>query len=187
MTLFDSLTRRFARPPEPVRAAVAADGDPDERVLAWGELIRDDGWLVATSRGLRAVGSHGHGTGVGLLPWHEVGHAVWSSAGGGSLAVTPLTEVEPGVQARQEVRHYRFADARDLPAVVRRRVDETVVVSRRSPLPESGGVLLVARRIPGQAAREWTVVFDDDAQRSDPVAREAARQKLAEVVALDQP
>ena len=48
-------------------------------------------------------------------------------------------------------------------------------------------MLLVARRIPGQPAREWTVVFDDDAQRSDPVAREAAREKLAEVVALDQP
>jgi hypothetical protein len=70
---------------------------------------------------------------------------------------------------------------------VRRRVDETVVVSRRSPLPGSGGVLLVARRIPGQAAREWTVVFDDDDQRGDPAAREAAREKLAEVVALDQP
>ena len=188
MTVLDSLKRRFARPPEPVRAAVAAAGDPDERVLAWGALTRDEGWLVATSRGLRAIGSHGQGSGVGLLPWHEVGHAAWSSAGGGgSLAVTPLAEVEPGVQARQEVRHYRFSDAGDLPAVVRRRVDETVVVSRRSPLPESGGVLVVARRIPGQTAREWTVVFDDDTQRSDPVAREAARQKLAEVVALDQP
>jgi hypothetical protein len=181
--------RRFARPPEPVRAAVEAGGDPDERVLAWGALTDDDGWLVATSRGLRAIGSHGQSAGVDLLPWHQVGHAKWSSAGsaGGSLAVTPLADVEPGVQARQPVRQYRFSDPGDLPAVVRRRVDDTVVVSRRSPLPDSGGVLLVARRIPGQAAREWTVVFDDDAQRSDPVAREAAREKLAEVVALDQP
>jgi hypothetical protein len=48
-------------------------------------------------------------------------------------------------------------------------------------------VLLVARRLPGQAGREWSVVFDDDAHRSDPVARETARQKLAEVVAADQP
>ena len=64
--------------------------------------------------------------------------------------------------------------------MVRRRVDQTVVDSQRSPLPGGGGVLLVARRIPGQAVREWTVVFDDDADRSDPVAREVARQKLAD-------
>jgi hypothetical protein len=189
VSLLDHVKKRFARPPEPVRAAVEAAGDPDERVLAWGALTRDEGWLVATSRGLRVVGSHGQDAGVALLPWHEVGHAKWSAVGetGGSFAVTPLAEVEPGVQARQPVREYRLTDAGDLPAVVRRRVDETVVVSRRSPLPGSGGVLVVARRVPGQAAREWTVVFDDDSRRGDPDAREAARQKLAEVVALDQP
>ena len=189
MSLLDQVKRRFARAPEPVRTAVQAAGDPDERVLAWGTLTGDEGWLVATSRGLRAVGSHGQSAGAGLLSWHEVGHAKWSTAGAGDerLEVTPLAEVEPGVQARQPARSYRFTDAGELPAVIRRRVDETVVVSRRSPLPDSGGVLLVARRIPGQAAREWTVVFDDDARRSDPVAREAAREKLAEVVALDQP
>jgi hypothetical protein len=48
-------------------------------------------------------------------------------------------------------------------------------------------VLLVARRIPGQAAREWTVVFDEDADRNDPASREVARQKLAEAVAAETP
>jgi hypothetical protein len=48
-------------------------------------------------------------------------------------------------------------------------------------------VLLVARRIPGRPGREWTVVFDDDAQRSDPEARDVARQKLADLVAADRP
>jgi hypothetical protein len=46
-------------------------------------------------------------------------------------------------------------------------------------------VLLVARRIPGQPVREWTVVFDDDEQRGDPAARDFARQKLADLVAAD--
>ena len=189
MSLLDQVKRRFARPPEPVRTGVEAAGDPDERLVAWGRLTRDEGWLVATTRGLRSLGAHGQGSGGDLLPWHEVGHARWSaaSAGGGSIAVTPLAEVEPGVHARQPVRHYELADAGDLPAVVRRRVDQTVVVSQRSPLPGSGGVLLVARRIPGQAAREWTVVFDDDADRNNPAARDAARQKLADIVAADQP
>ena len=189
MSLLDHVKRRFARPPEPVRAAVTAAGGPDERVLAWGELTREEGWLVATSRGLRAVGSHGQGTVADLLRWHDVGHAKWTTvpSGGADLAVTPLVEVEPGVQARQPVRRYVFADEGDLPAVVRRRVDETVVASQRSPLPGGGGVLLVARRIPGQPVREWSVVFEDDAQRTDPDAREAARQKLADVVSADQP
>ncbi|CCG02551.1 hypothetical protein [Blastococcus saxobsidens] len=184
MTFLAQVRRRFARPPEEVRAAMAAD--PDERVLTWGVLARDAGWLAATSRGLRRVGT-GHGN--ELLPWHEVGHARWAATtdGGGTFAVTPLTEVEPGVQARLPVVRHVLTDAGDLPAIVRRRVDQTIVTSRRVPLPGRGGLLLVARRVPGQAAREWTVVFDDDADRDDPVAREAARRKLAEALAADQP
>ena len=192
MSLIDQLKRRFARPPEPVRVAVLASTDPDERVLAWGTLARGGGWLVATSRGLRVVPSQVtsvEDADVEVLPWHEIGSAKWvaTADGGGRFQVVPLAEVEPGVQARQpEVRH-ALSDAGDLPAVVRRRVDQTVVASQRSPLPGGGGVLLVARRIPGLPAREWTVVFDDDARRSDPDAREAARKKLADLVAADQP
>jgi hypothetical protein len=192
VTVLDKLKRRWARPPERVRAVVAASADPDERVLAWGVLTRDAGWLVATSRGLRVVPADLALDVAGeaeVLRWHEIGHAKWTATadGGGSFAVTPLTEVEPGVQARLPEQRHALADAGDLPGVVRRRVDQTVVASRRSPLPGRGGVLLVARRLPGQAAREWMVVFDDDADRSDPDAREAARQKLADAVAADQP
>ena len=182
MSVLDALRRRFAAPPEQVRAAVT---DPDERVLAWGPLARDGGWLVATSRGLRTVGPGG----ADVLPWHEVGSARWAATndGGGSFTVTPLAEMEPGVQARQPAVRHVLTDAGDLPAVVRKRVDQTIVTSRRSPLPGRGGVVLVARRVPGQAAREWTVVFDDDADRHDPVAREAARHKLSEALAAEQP
>jgi hypothetical protein len=188
VSLLDAIRRRFARPPEQVRAVVAASLDPDERVLAWGVLARDEGWLVATSRGLRVVPVVPSEDGDGVLRWHEVGHATWTAANeGGSFVVTALTEVEPGVQARTPPRRYVLTDAGDLPAVVRRRVDETVVASRRTPLPGRGGVLLVARRVPGQAAREWTVVFDDDTDRNDPAAREAARQKLAEAISAEEP
>lgn len=190
MSLLDHVRRRFARPPEPVRAAVPTSADPDERVLTWGTLSRGQGWLVATSRGLRVVPPEVlPGEEPTLLRWHEVGHARWTGThdGGGSFAITPLTEVEPGVQAREPVVRHVLSDSGDLPAVVRKRVDQTVLVSRRALLPGGGGVLLVARRVPGQAAREWTVVFDDDTDRTDPVAREAAREKLADMVAADQP
>jgi alkylated DNA nucleotide flippase Atl1 len=190
VSILHQVKRRFTRPPEPVRVAVLASTDPDERVLAWGSLARDEGWLVATSRGLRVVPREVTSvTDAEVLPWHRVAHAQWTTAaqGGGSFRVTPLADVEPGVQARQPEQRYLLTDAGDLPAMVRRRVDQTIVVSQRSPLPGGGGVLLVARRIPGQAVREWTVVFDDDERRSDPGAREAARQKLADLVAADQP
>jgi hypothetical protein len=188
VSIVDALKRRFARPPEAVRAVVAASIDPDERVLAWGALARDRGWLVATSRGLRVVPLVPSEDGDAVLRWHEIGHAKWSAAGaGGTFRVTPLTEVEPGVQVRRPAELYVLTEAGDLPAIVRRRVDETVVTSIRSPLPDRGSVLLVARRIPGQAAREWSVVFDDDADRTDPEAREVARQKLAEAIAAEQP
>ena len=190
MSLLDQVKRRFARPPEPVRVAVLASSDPDERVLAWGALARDGGWLVATSRGLRVVPPEVTSvTDAAVLPWHEIGSAKWLATGdgGGRFEVVGLTEVEPGVQARQPVVRHVLSDPGDLPAVVRRRVDDTVVASQRSPLPGGGGVLLVARRIPGRPGREWTVVFDDDAQRSDPEARDVARQKLADLVAADRP
>ena len=188
MSLLDAVRRRFARAPEAVRAAVAAVGDPDEDVLAWGALIREEGWLVATTRGLRLVHTADEEP-AALLPWHEVGSARWNGTadGGGTFTLTPLAEVEPGVQARTAPRKHALADAGELPTVVRQRVDRTVVDSRRIPLPDRGTVLLVARRLPGQAAKEWTVVFDDEADRSDPVAREHARRRLAEALAAEQP
>jgi hypothetical protein len=188
--LIEKVRARFTPPPEPVRAVVAASPDADERVLAWGALVHG-GWLVATSQGLRTVPADLELPAAGdvaVLPWHEVGTARWSAAGeGGTLTVIPLTEVEPGVQARLAPRRHVLREAGELPGTLRNRVDRTVVTSQRHPLPGGGSVLLVARRVPGQAAREWTVVFDDDADRDDPAARESARQRLADAVGADDP
>jgi hypothetical protein len=190
MRLIERVKARFTRPPEPVRAVVAASPDADERVLAWGVLV-DGSWLVATTSGLRSVPADLELPAAGqvaVLPWHEVGTARWAAAGGGgTLTVTRLTEVEPGVQARLASERHVLREAGELPGTLRTRVDSTVVNSQRHPLPNGGSVLLVARRVPGQAAREWTVVFDDDADRDDPVARDAARERLTAAVAADDP
>ncbi|MCW2696303.1 MAG: uncharacterized protein JWR62_1388 [Modestobacter sp.] len=190
MRFIEKVKARFTPAPEPVRAVVAASSDPHERVLAWGALVHG-GWLVATSRGLRTVPAElelSAAPEVGVLPWHEVGTARWAAAGeGGTLTVIPLTEVEPGVQARLAAQRYVLREAGELPGTLRTRVDRTVVDSQRHPLPTGGAVLLVARRVPGQAAREWTVVFDDDADRDHPAARDAARERLAAALATDDP
>lgn len=179
---------RVARPPGPVREAVVADAAAsDERVLAWGELVAG-GWLVATDRGLRVVPADPGPVESGVLSWHEVAGAAWAAAGGGgTFTVTALAEVEPGVQRRLPARRYELGVAGELPAVVRSRVDRTVVTSQRHRLPGGGSVLLVARRVPGQAARDWSVVFDDDTDRDDPTARAVARERLAAAVAGDDP
>ncbi len=178
MNLRRRLTQRFGRPPEQVAAAAGA-----EDVLAWGERTTG-GWLAATSAGLRTVPTGPDDGEPELLPWHLVGHARWAAGeSGGTFTVTPLVEVEPGVQARGPVTRHALTEAGELPAVLRRRVDQTVVASQRHPLPTGGGVVLVARRVPGQEAREWSVVFDDDADRDDPAARQVARDRLA--AALD--
>jgi hypothetical protein len=188
VSVLERVRARFTRPPEPVRAVVAAD--PDERVLAWGERT-DGGWTVATSRGLRVVpaGLPLPAAGeVAVLPWHQIGTARWSAAGsGGTFTVVPLEEVEPGVQGRLTPQRHVLRAAGDLPAVMKNRVDRTVVTSQRHPLPTGGAVLLVARRVPGQEAREWSVVFDDDADRNDPAARQVARERLAAAVDADDP
>ncbi len=107
MSLLDAVRRRFARAPEAVRAALPRD----EQVLAWGSLTRDEGWLVATDRGLRRLAADG--VAGEPLPWHEVGSATWSAAGetGGTFRVVALAEVEPGVQARQPEERHALADA----------------------------------------------------------------------------
>lgn len=177
MNLVRRLVQRFGRPPSQVAAAAGS-----EEVLAWGRY-RDGGWLAATSAGLRSVPIGPDDEDSVVLPWHLVGHARWAAAeSGGTFHVTRLVEVEPGVQARGPADRHVLTDAGELPGVLRRRVDQTVVASQRHPLPGGGGVLLVARRVPGQSAREWSVVFDDDADREDPVAREAARVRLAAAV-----
>ncbi len=180
MRLVHRLRQRFGRPPEQVAAASAG-----EDVLAWGERAQG-GWLVATSAGVRVVAAGPEEAAPALLPWHLVGHARWAAAPqGGTFTLTPLVEVEPGVQARGPVTAHVLTEAGELPAVLRRRVDQTVVASQRHPLPGGGGVLLVARRVPGQEAREWSVVFDDDADRDDPGARQVARERLAAAVDSD--
>jgi hypothetical protein len=135
----------------------------DERILAWAES--DVGTLVATSLGLWLP--------PGRLGWHEIHKATWD---GRVLMVTAarLAEERPGYAVVEDLPPVTFtlAEPGDLPKVVRARVTNSVGPSTHHALPGSGGVRVVARRVPGRNGWRWTARYDDGVVADDPVVAE---------------
>jgi hypothetical protein len=141
--------------------------DRDERVVAWA--MAPQGALVATTNGLWLPGDP-----PARLAWHEIHKAVWD---GDALKITAAQWVERrsgyDVVADRPGGDFRLADPGDLPATVRARVTRSVGPSTHHPLPGSGGVRVVARRVPGVDGLTWTARYDDGVDHDDPVVREA--------------
>jgi hypothetical protein len=141
--------------------------DRDERVVAWA--LSPAGALVATNLGLWLSGEP-----PTRLGWHEIHKAVW---GGDELAVTPARRVERGpgydVVADEPTLRYRLADPGDLPSQVRARVTRSVGPSTHHPLSGTGGVRVVARRVPGTDGLTWTARYDPGVDPDDPIVRDA--------------
>lgn len=133
--------------------------DPDERVLAWASAA--GGAVVATPRGLWLPGAD-------RMPWHLITHVVWS---GTTLTATGATEVEPSVLENDPPRSVRLTEPRDLPEVVEKRFYSSRAHTDRHRLSTGGGVVIVARRVPGRDGLSWYAVYDDPAQRQDETAR----------------
>jgi hypothetical protein len=144
--------------------------DRDERVVAWA--LSPQGALVATTRGLWLPGSPQPGLGA-RLGWHEIHKAGWD---GTTLRITPARRVEEGpgyeVVADRPSVGFRLDDPGDLPAQVRARVTKSVGPSSHHPLPGSGGVRVVGRRVPGLDGLTWTARYDDGVDHDDPIVRE---------------
>jgi hypothetical protein len=146
----------------------------DERVLAWagatGETV-----VVVTNLGLWLPGV----SGATRLGWHEIHHATWS---GRSLRVVPARETaehETYVEmADSDPLTVTLLDPDKVPEQVRARVTKSVAYTSRHALP-GGGVLVVARRIPGRDGLRWTVRYDDNT----PVAHEAVTAFVAQGLA----
>jgi hypothetical protein len=142
--------------------------DGDERVVAWAAVAGRPSAVVATNLGLWLPAES-----PGRLGWHEIHKAVWT---GEALAVTAARHVERGagydVVADAPTVQYRLTDPGDLPAQVRARVTRSVGPSTHHPLPGSGGVRVVARRVPGVDGLTWTARYDPGVDHDDPVVRE---------------
>jgi|GEM_PF-6640733 len=144
------------RTPDDVRQVVtAATG---ERLLTWG---RDDSGepVVATDAGLWAYGER--------LAWTEIDHVDWAEP---TFAIRAIDG---------ETREVTMGDARDLPAMIRTKVEASVLASVAVPLDASGrGATIVARRV-GPAEVSWQVRYDAGVPRDDPAFRERIDEVLA--------
>ena len=77
----------------------------------------------------------------------------------------------------------RVDDARDIPAAVRDRITDTVVVSEYRTLEGDRGEFLVARRSPDGDVEDirWSVVFDEGLDPGSAVMRERADAELEQI------
>lgn len=144
-----------------------------ERVIAWGigdPLSAEPTYVVATDEALYDQRASARYRWIDVIKgtWKEPEFALTVDSGAGGGARKVLIEV---------------ADARDLPAAVRDRVTDTVVVSEYVDLGEDGGAQLVARRNPGDGleAIRWSIVFDAGLDPGDPELRARADRALADL------
>ena len=153
------------RPPGDVLGRLARD----ERVVGWATTTEATA-VVATQLGLWLPAPDGPPERVS---WHLVNKAVWRD---GTLTVTPALDAGDGVLEELPPRAVPLAVPRNLPVVVRSRVENSIVFSRHFSLPPTGGVRVVGRRVPGRDGLSWQAVFDPATDRDNPlVCDELAR------------
>jgi hypothetical protein len=136
---------------------------PDERRLAWG-LTVDGTPIVATPQALYA--------GDLRIPWVQVEKAGWQPP---VLTVREVAEVD----GAGSVHTWELAEDKDLAGVVRTQVTSSIGWSDRRRLPGKGALRVVGRRVPGEDALLWQVVYIEGADPDDPVNQAHADQLVA--------
>jgi hypothetical protein len=164
---------RKRRIPSESRPALARD----ERVLSWAPA-EPAGAVVVTDRGVWLPGHE-------RLGWHQIHKATWANS---RLTVIPSTQVGEGqgyaVMADDAPLVVSLSRPDDVPSDVRTRVTRSVAFTAHFPLP-SGGVRVVARRIPGRNGVDWHVRYDEGTDRDDPEVVAATVEIVAEASAPD--
>ena len=145
----------------------------NERIIAWGigtSSPEEPTYVVATDEALYDQ------RGSARYPWADVIKGTWQEP---QFVLT--LDSGPGTGPAQVA--IRVDDPRDLPAAVRDRVTDTVVVSEYVDLGEEAGAQLVARRDPGAGLEgiRWSIVFDSGLDPSDPDLRARADRALADL------
>ena len=148
--------------------------DADERVVAWAGATGDD-VLVVTNFGLWLPGSSER------LGWHELHKATWSGRQLALIAAHQVDEVD-GAAVMEDLPSLvlTLLDPDGVPEQVRVRVNRSVAYTSHHPLPDGGGVRVVARRVSGVNGLHWAVRYDRDTDRSTPGVAEVTGQLLAQ-------
>ena len=147
-------------------------GIPDgERVIAWGigdATDSDNSYVVATDQALYEMRSESR------IAWQNVIKGTWEQ---------PDFVIDFQGESGPRRLRIRLEDPRDLPAAVRDRVTDTVVISEYRELTEDAGAHFVARRSPGGGLDgiSWSVVFDAGMDPNDQSLRVQADGILSEL------
>ncbi|MDA2989150.1 MAG: hypothetical protein O2815_08745 [Actinomycetota bacterium] len=147
-------------------------GIPDsERVIAWGigdATDQDTSLVVATDQALYEMRSGSR------IAWQNVIKGSWEQ---------PDFVIDFQGESGPPRLRIRLEDPRDLPAAVRDRVTDTVVISEYRDLTENAGAHFVARRSPGGGLDgiSWSVVFDAGLDPNDQSLRVQADGILSEL------
>lgn len=177
-----ALLPRRVKPPSALRKLL----DADERILAVADVAGSPG-VVATQRGLwlpvagiaPAVEPVSDQAGWRRVDWDQVVKATWSEDG---LHVIEGTVDEQSIVTDLPELTVRFTDARNLPTVVRTRVESSIGRWEQVRVPGGTG-RLVGRRAAGVDGLRWTARLDTGTPDS-PDAREALVDYLGQVARM---
>lgn len=161
----------FGRPKVPT--GLRARFDPEERLLALADA--DDTAVAATQRGLYLPDADGWRR----VGWHQIVKAAWTEAG---LEVIEGAVDTDGVVTDLPPVRYRLTEPRNLPQVVRQRVEQSIGRWEQVKVPGGTG-RIVGRREPGVDGVRWTARLDAGTPDS-PEARAVLRGYLDRVRAL---
>jgi hypothetical protein len=146
----------------------------DERVVAWAGATGDD-VVVVTNLGLWLPET------TERLGWHEIHKATWS---GRQLALVAAREVahDDGYAVMEDLPPLvvTLLDPDKVPEQVRARVNKSVAYTSHHPLPDGGGVRVVARRVSGVNGLRWTVRYDQGVDHNQPGVAKATEELVAQ-------
>lgn len=160
-----ALLSRWVRPPAEFRSLLSGV----ERVLAQADAA--ESIVVATNLGLWLPVPPSTTAAWRRIGWDRVVKATWTD---GTLELTEGDLDPDGVVIDRPPVSIALAEARNLPAVVRTRVETSIARSEQVTVPGGTG-RVVARRVPGVDGITWTARLDTGTADTP-----AARAVLAE-------
>jgi len=161
---------RWVRPPAELRRQL----DHTERVLALAETA--ESVVAATNLGLWLPLGGGEVVSWRRIVWNRVVKVTWTEAG---LQVIEGDADETGVISDLPTVAVALAEPRNLPSVVRTRVETSIARSESVQVPGGSG-RVVARRVPGQDGLVWTARVDTGTPDTE-AARAVLRDYLGRV------